>query len=83
MNRAWLGYNPHLDRQGSQSFVHRVAMKEMPAPPATDVLKALESDFTERTHEDKYVSQDDVCCGNWPGGVLACACDGGLAATCA
>ncbi len=52
--------NPHLDRQAHQSFVHRVTVKEMPTPPATDVLRVLESDFTERSHEDKYVSQDDV-----------------------
>ncbi|XP_054600468.2 uncharacterized protein [Nothobranchius furzeri] len=51
--------NPHLDRQGGQSFVHRLTVKELPVPSATDVLKALESDFIERTHEDKYVSQDD------------------------
>ncbi|KAJ8342685.1 hypothetical protein SKAU_G00326130 [Synaphobranchus kaupii] len=52
--------NPHLDRQGSQSFVHRVTVKEIPTPPVTDVLKALESDFIERACEEKYVSQDDV-----------------------
>lgn len=52
--------NPHLDRQGSQSFVHRITVKEMPAPPVTDVLKALESDFNEKTCEGRYVSQDDV-----------------------
>ncbi|XP_049419820.1 uncharacterized protein LOC125880984 [Epinephelus fuscoguttatus] len=52
--------NPHLDRQGSHSFVHRVAVKELPVPAVTDVLKALESDFNERNYEDKYVSQDDV-----------------------
>ncbi|XP_026059678.1 uncharacterized protein LOC113044182 [Carassius auratus] len=52
--------NPHLDRQGSQSFVHRLTVKELPIPSTTDVLKALESDFTERTYEDKYVSQNDV-----------------------
>ncbi|XP_070412225.1 uncharacterized protein [Nothobranchius furzeri] len=51
--------NPHLDRQGGQSFVHRLTVKELPVLSATDVLKALESDFIERTHEDKYVSQDD------------------------
>ncbi|KAG1968718.1 nek6 [Pimephales promelas] len=50
--------NPHLDRQGNESFVHRVAVKEVPV--ATDVLKILESDFNERSYEDKYVSQDDV-----------------------
>ncbi|XP_056441197.1 uncharacterized protein LOC130378470 isoform X2 [Gadus chalcogrammus] len=32
----------------------------MPMPPVTDVLKALESDFSERSYEDKFVSQDDV-----------------------
>lgn len=52
--------NPHLDRQGDQSYVHRVAVKEIPTPPVKDILKALESDFTERTQEEKYVSQDDV-----------------------
>ncbi|XP_041845165.1 uncharacterized protein LOC121642470 [Melanotaenia boesemani] len=52
--------NPYLDRQGSQSFVHRVTVKEMPLPPVTDVLRALERDFNERNYEDKYVSQDDV-----------------------
>ncbi|XP_029922895.1 uncharacterized protein LOC115370126 [Myripristis murdjan] len=52
--------NPHMDRQGSHSFVHRVAVKEQPVPIVTDVLKVLESDFNERSHEDKYVSQDDV-----------------------
>ena len=52
--------NPHLDRRDCQSFVHRVAVKEMPMPPVTDVLKALESDFSERSYEDKFVSQDDV-----------------------
>ena len=52
--------NPHLDRQGSQSFVHRLTVKELSVPSATDVLKTLESDFIERTYEDKYVSQDDV-----------------------
>ncbi|XP_039679755.1 uncharacterized protein LOC120573907 [Perca fluviatilis] len=49
--------NPHLDRQGSQSFVHRLTVKELPIPSATDVLKALESDFTERTYEDKCVPE--------------------------
>lgn len=52
--------NPHLDRLGNQSFVHRVVVKEMPKPPATDVLKILESDFNEKGYEDKNVSQDDV-----------------------
>ncbi|KAJ8409951.1 hypothetical protein AAFF_G00209920 [Aldrovandia affinis] len=54
--------NPHLDRQGNQRFVHRVAVKEIPAPSTTDVLKVLESDFNEKRYEDrdKYVSQDDV-----------------------
>ena len=37
--------NPHLDRPGSQSFVHRVAVKEMPMPSAADILKVIESDF--------------------------------------
>lgn len=54
--------NPHLDRQGNQRFVHRVTVKEIPAPSPTDVLKVLESDFNERKYadKDKYVSQDDV-----------------------
>ncbi len=50
--------NPYLDRQGNESFVHRVAVKEMPV--ATDVLKVPESDFIERSYKDRYVSQDDV-----------------------
>ncbi len=53
--------NPHLDRQGNRSFVHRVAVKEFPVSAVTDVLKVLESDFNERSYEDKFVSQDDVC----------------------
>ena len=40
--------------------MHRLTVKELPIPSTTDVLKALESDFIERTYEDKYVSQDDV-----------------------
>ncbi|XDV46694.1 hypothetical protein PO909_014534 [Leuciscus waleckii] len=52
--------NPHLDRQGSQRFVHRVAVREMPVPSAADILKVLESDFIERNSEGKCVSQDDV-----------------------
>ncbi|XP_014900158.1 uncharacterized protein LOC106954875 [Poecilia latipinna] len=52
--------NPHLDREGNQSYVHRVNVKQMPTPSAADVLKVLESDFNERNYEDKYVSQDDV-----------------------
>ncbi|XP_073785217.1 uncharacterized protein [Danio rerio] len=52
--------NPHLDRQGSQSFVHRVSVKEMRVPTANDVLKVLECDFNEKSYEDKYVSQEDV-----------------------
>lgn len=52
--------NPHLDRQGDQSFVHRVAVKEIATPPVTDILKALESDFAERAYEERYVCQDDV-----------------------
>ncbi|KAJ8411421.1 hypothetical protein AAFF_G00162290 [Aldrovandia affinis] len=52
--------NPHLDRQGSQSYVHRVAVRELPVPLATDVLRVLESDFSEKNSEGKYVSQDDV-----------------------
>lgn len=52
--------NPHLDREGNQSYVHRITVKEMPIPSATDVLKVLETDFNERNYEDKYVSQDDV-----------------------
>lgn len=35
-------------------------MKELPVPSATDVLKVLESDFIERTCENRYVSQEDV-----------------------
>ncbi len=50
--------NPYLDRQGNESFVHRVTVKEMPV--ATDVLKVLESDFIERSYKDRYVLQDDV-----------------------
>lgn len=50
--------NPHLDRSGNESFVHRVAVKEVPV--TTEVLKVLESDFNERRYEDRYVSQDDV-----------------------
>lgn len=52
--------NPHLDRQGNQNFVHRVAVKEIPVPSTTDVLKVLESDFNEKSYEDKHVSQEDV-----------------------
>ncbi len=52
--------NPHLDRQGNQSFVHRVAVKEIPVSSPNDVLKILESDFNERGYEDKSVSQEDV-----------------------
>lgn len=52
--------NPYLDRKEHQSFVHRVAVKEMPLPPVNDVLKVLEMDFSERNYQDKYVSQDDV-----------------------
>ncbi|XP_013873851.1 uncharacterized protein LOC106524553, partial [Austrofundulus limnaeus] len=52
--------NPHLDREGNQSYVHRVNVKQIPTPSAADVLKVLESDFNERNYEDKYVSQDDV-----------------------
>ncbi|XP_021324883.3 uncharacterized protein [Danio rerio] len=50
--------NPHLDRCGNETFVHRVTVKEKPL--AIDVLKALESDFNERSYEEKYVSQDEV-----------------------
>lgn len=52
--------NPHLDRQGSQSFIYRVSLKELSVPSANDVLKVLESDFNEKGYEDKYVSQEDV-----------------------
>lgn len=52
--------NPHLDRQGCQRFVHRVAVREIPVPSAADILKVLESDFNERNSEGKCVSQDDV-----------------------
>ncbi|XP_068074145.1 uncharacterized protein [Danio rerio] len=52
--------NPHLDRQGNQSFVHRVAVKEIFVPSPNDVLKILESDFNEKGYEDKSVSQEDV-----------------------
>lgn len=52
--------NPHLDRPGGQRYVHRVTVKELPAPAASDVLRALESDFNERNVEGKYISQDDV-----------------------
>ncbi|RXN04345.1 hypothetical protein ROHU_012986 [Labeo rohita] len=52
--------NPHLDRQGNQSFVHQVSVKEVLVPSAIDVLKLLESDFNERHPEDKHVSQEDI-----------------------
>ncbi|GAA6067476.1 uncharacterized protein LOC103911210 [Tachysurus ichikawai] len=52
--------NPHLDRQGSQRFVHMVAVKEIPVPLPNDVLQILESDFNEKGYEDKTVSQEDV-----------------------
>lgn len=51
--------NPLLYRQGRQSFVHRIAVKEIPVP--ADVLKILESDFNERSYEEKYASQEDIC----------------------
>ncbi|KAL4006146.1 hypothetical protein ACER0C_005859 [Sarotherodon galilaeus] len=54
--RTLLGWN----REGNQSYVHRITVKEMPIPSATDVLKVLETDFNERNYDDKYVSQDDV-----------------------
>lgn len=52
--------NPHLDRQGNQRFVHRVAVKEIAMPTAADILRVLESDFSERNSDCKLVSQDDV-----------------------
>ncbi|XP_057716613.1 uncharacterized protein LOC130931672 [Corythoichthys intestinalis] len=52
--------NPHLDRQGSHSFVHRLTVKELPCPTTTDVIKALEADFSEKAYEDRYMSQEDV-----------------------
>lgn len=52
--------NPHLDRQGSKRYVHRVVVRELSVPSASDVLKVLESDFSERNSEGKYVSQEDV-----------------------
>ncbi|KAK0138994.1 hypothetical protein N1851_024470 [Merluccius polli] len=52
--------NPYLDRQGNQSFVHQISVKEIPVPSAPDVLKILESDFNEKIYDNKYVSQDDV-----------------------
>ena len=52
--------NPHLDRQGSQRYVHRVAVRELLIPPASDVLRVLESDFNERNSEGKHVSQENV-----------------------
>ncbi|XP_027879371.1 uncharacterized protein LOC114148348 [Xiphophorus couchianus] len=52
--------NPHVDRQGNQRFVHRVMVKEMPAPLASDVLRVLELDFNEKGPEGKCVSQDDI-----------------------
>ena len=52
--------NPHLDRTGSHSYVHRLTVKQLPVLSSTEVLKALESDFIERTYEEKYVSQDDI-----------------------
>lgn len=52
--------NPHLDRQGSQRFVHRVVVKEIAMPTAADILRVLESDFSEKNSECKLVSQDDV-----------------------
>lgn len=39
--------NTHLDRQGCQRFIHRVAVREIPVPSAADILKILESDFNE------------------------------------
>lgn len=35
-------------------------MRELAVPSASDVLKVLESDFSERNSEGKYVSQEDV-----------------------
>lgn len=58
---AWsiIGYaNPHLDRQGNNSFVHHVAVKSC---PCLLLEMCLESDFNERGYEDKFVSQGDVC----------------------
>lgn len=52
--------NPHLDRQRGQRFVHRVLVREMPVPSATDILRVLELDFSERNSEGKYVSQEDL-----------------------
>lgn len=52
--------NPHLDRQGNQSFIHRTAVKIIPVPSVTDVLRVLELDFNERSYDCKCVSQVDV-----------------------
>ncbi|XP_057707453.1 uncharacterized protein LOC130926540 [Corythoichthys intestinalis] len=48
-----------MDRQGSMSYVHRVAVKEIITPPVMEELKALELDFSERNCKN-YVSQEDV-----------------------
>lgn len=40
--------------------MHWLTVKELSIPSSTDVLKALELDFIERTYVDKYVSQKDV-----------------------
>ncbi|XP_057700916.1 uncharacterized protein LOC130921262 [Corythoichthys intestinalis] len=52
--------NPHLERLGSHSYVHRVTVRELAVPSASDILKILESDFNERNSENKFVSQEDV-----------------------
>lgn len=49
-----------MDRQGNQGFVHRVGVKEIAVPSAADILRVLESDFSDRNPEGKFVSQDEV-----------------------
>ncbi|XP_057694061.1 uncharacterized protein LOC130917030 [Corythoichthys intestinalis] len=49
--------NLHHEKQGRTSYVHRIAVKEIPTSPVMDELKALELDFSERNCE-KYMSQD-------------------------
>lgn len=49
--------NPSVDLKSEVHFVNRTKVKDV---TPTEIIKALELDFSEKAVDDKHVSQDDL-----------------------
>ncbi|XP_038070490.1 uncharacterized protein LOC119739571 [Patiria miniata] len=55
-----VGYDDPSANSYATSVCHRVSATEAPCIPPSNVIRALEADFSEKRHAEKTVSQEDI-----------------------